>query len=122
MSERKKSLIHYALLVALIAAAAGIRTPHFKSLIPCFYHEDEIRTTGVTLRMFQDRTPNPRFEIYPGLPFYINGLAYTCYFFSRTASECLNDKSLEPIFQFAGGWWGTIAAACLSMPGPGDGG
>jgi hypothetical protein len=101
MNTRTKSLVHYSLLALVLVTALGIRVPHFRCLIPYFYHEDEMRTVGVTLKMFQDRTLDPHFSLYPGLPFYLNGAVYAGYFFSRTARTCLEARSLEPLFHLA---------------------
>jgi len=101
VSERAKNLVHYSLLALVLVVAFGIRVPHFRCLIPYFYHEDEIRTVRVTLKMFQDRTLNPHFNLYPGLPFYLNGAIYAGYFFSSTARTCIKTRSLEPIFHLA---------------------
>jgi hypothetical protein len=101
MSQGTKTFVHYAALAALIIAALAIRMPHFKCLIPYFYYGDELRTTRVTLDMFQDRTLNPRFSIYPGISFYLNGMVYASYFFYETAGQCLEGTTLQPVLDKA---------------------
>ncbi len=80
-------------------AALFVRLPHFRSLIPYFYHEDELRNTRGTIGMFHDRTLDPRWELYPNLPFYINGAAYAAYFFYLTAGDCIKEHSMEPLLE-----------------------
>jgi hypothetical protein len=63
-------------LLAVMVAAFVLRMSHFDTLLPWFYHEDEVRTVTYTLELLQNRTIDPGYDYYPALSFYINALAY----------------------------------------------
>jgi len=98
-SERRLELLG---LMAVLVIAALARLQHFGSLLPWFLFEDELRTTTVAIHLLRDRTLDPQYSLYPGVPFYIN--AAVCYLWAAAGmgSEIIARGLSAPLDRFAG--------------------
>ena len=89
-----------ALLLVLLLGLA-LRLAHFHFFIPYFYYLDETRSVELALRLFQERTLDPHFGLYPGFPIYLDAAAFFFYFLIAHAREVWQSGSLEPVLAAA---------------------
>lgn len=63
-------------LLVILALTLVMRIQHLDTLLPWFFHDDELRTTSVTLRLLKFHTLDPAHTYYPALAFYTNAVFF----------------------------------------------
>jgi len=99
-SQPSRRLERLALLLVLLLGLA-LRLAHFQFFIPYFYYLDEFRTMHLALRLFQERTLDPHFSLYPGFTIYLNAAAAFLYLLAEHAAAVWHSGSLAPVFAAA---------------------
>lgn len=73
---RKPSFRIYAVLLAVLSLAIGLRVWGLDFGLPYLYHPDEPYSLSITTRMVKTQDWNPHFFRYPSFYFYMHALTY----------------------------------------------